>query len=64
MRIPRAWKLVGLVKPWAVRLRTWNRLMLMPPVVRLAAPMVATPTMRSCDRQGAPWPEANHHVGR
>ena len=27
MRIPRAWKLVGLVKPWAVRRRTWSRLL-------------------------------------
>ena len=25
-RSPRAWKLVGLVKPWAVRRRTWRRL--------------------------------------
>ena len=26
VRSPRVWKLVGLVKPWAVRRRTWRRL--------------------------------------
>ena len=46
VRSPRAWKLVGLVKPWAVRRRTWRRLL-----VRFdsAAMQTTRPTHRRLD---------------
>ena len=46
-RMPRASKLVGLVKPWALRRRTWSRLMPSILCLRTQFPRVPAPIPRS-----------------